>query len=395
MTFLSEPPSGLPFDVNHEWRQRAPKGCRNPKKLRVEYWKKYNHVEIPLRSRQDWYKVALKVAEEASTPEELERGFEAEYYNDLRKQLELARKICKKGRDGDSYNLQRATAEILNEKALASLLQLCTCLLYGWAEPDRSKKDMAEEEEAYIDRALKDPSLIFPSQTQHISLTKDGEDEDTSDNAIDSEPDSDWDEFGPYEAPLMRNYCFDFIGQLEGPQPAYSTDAAAEKNPHAEPALNAGTVGAHEHAKRDTARSVAESAQPLARPASPSKQEPSSICNQSMTNRAAPPSPPSTASPRSDSTAGAGCCSGDDESQSRQQPTSPASVPEAAATKKPKCGEPVANANGKRSDYTKSDSSPTHAVKSTGRKRSRSESPFDADIEEEERFSKRRSKFRK
>ncbi|KAM3498915.1 hypothetical protein MY10362_007801 [Beauveria mimosiformis] len=389
MTFLSEPPAGLPFDVNQEWRQRAPKGCRNPKKLRVEYWKKYNHAEIPLRSRQDWYKLALKVAEEARTPEELEKGFEAEYYNELRKQLELARKVCKKGRDGDSYNLQRATAEILDEKALASLLQLCSCLLYGWAEPDRSKRDMAEEEEAYLSRALQDPSLPLPSETQHISLTKVGEDEDTSDNAIDTEPDSDFDEFGPYEAPFPRDDCFDSIDQLKIAYPAYSIDVAAEKNSYAEPALSAGTVGAHEHAKRDTARSVAESAQPLALPASSSKQEPSSICNQSMTNKATPPSPPSTASPRSDSGAGAGCRSHNEESQPWQQPTSPASVPKPAATKKQKCGESVAIANGKCSDDTNSD---LGSMKSTRRKRSRSESPFDADIEDQP-FFKRRRKF--
>ncbi|OAA43883.1 hypothetical protein BBO_04239 [Beauveria brongniartii RCEF 3172] len=284
MTFLSEPPPGLPFDVNHEWRQRAPKGCRNPKKLRVDYWKKYNHIEIPLRSRQDWYKLALKLAEEASTPEELERGFEAEYYNELKKQLELARMICKKGRDGDSYNLQRATAEILDEKTLASMLQLCSCLLSGWAEPDRSKRDMAQEEEAYHQKILQDPSLPLPSQTQHISLTRDGEDEDTSDDCV-SELDSEVDEFGPYEAPSISNYYCDSIGQPNRPYSASLTNAAAEKNPHAEPALSAGTVGAHEHAKRDTARSVAESAHPSALPASSAKQELSSIGNQSMTNK--------------------------------------------------------------------------------------------------------------
>lgn len=394
MTYLSEPPPGLPFDVNHEWRQRAPKGCRNPKKLRVDYWKKYNHTEIPLRSRQDWYKLALKLAEEASTPEELERGFEAEYYNELKKQLELARMICKEGRDGDSYNLQRATAEILDEKTLASLLQLCSCLLSGWAEPDRSKRDMAQEEEAYHQKVLQDPSLPLPSQTQHISLTRDGEDEDTSDDCV-SELDSELDEFGPYEAPSTSNYSCDSIGQLNRPHFSYLTNAAAE-NPHAEPALSAGTVGAgtigaHEHAKRDTPTSVVESAEALALPAS-SKPEPSSICNQSMTRIATLPSPPSTASPRSDSAAGAGCCSPNEDSQPRQQPTSPASVSKPAATKEPKCCDPVANANSKCSDYTKSDSSPTHAIKSTRRKRSRSESPCDADIDDQ-RFFKRRSKF--
>ncbi|KAM3511783.1 hypothetical protein MY11210_004603 [Beauveria gryllotalpidicola] len=278
MTFLSEPPQGLPFDVNREWRQRAPKGCRNPKKLRVDYWKKYNNAEIPLRSRQDWYKLALKLAGEASTPEELERGFEAEYYNELRKQLELARVVCKKGRDGDSYNLQRATAEILDEKALASLLRLCSCLLYGWAEPDRSKTDMAQEEEAYHHRALQDPSLPLPSETQHISLTRDGEDEDTSDNDSDSELDFEVDEFSPYEAPAISNHGCDAVGQLKRLHSAYSTNAAAaaeEENTHAEPALSAaGTLGgAHAHAKRDTASSPS---QPWTLPAEPSKREPSS-----------------------------------------------------------------------------------------------------------------------
>ncbi|KAM3564445.1 hypothetical protein ARSEF4850_001855 [Beauveria asiatica] len=391
MTFLSEPPSGLPFLVSHEWRQKAPRGCRNPKKLRVEYWEKYNHAQIPLRSTKDWFKLALKVAEEARTPEELERGLEAEYYNELKKQLELARTIGKKGRDGDSYNLQRATTEMLDEKALASLLHLCSCLLYGWAEPDRSKKDMAEEEEAYLHRALEDPSLPLPCETQHISLTKDGEDVDTSDNAIDTD---DFDEFGPCEAPFMRDDCSDSIDQLRIPYPAYSIDVAAEKNSHAEPALSAGTVVAHKHAQRDTARSAAESAQPLAlsASASSSEQEPSSLCNQSMTNKTTPPSPPSTASPRSDSGAGTGCRSHNEESQPRQQqPTSPASVTKPAATKKRKCGESVEIADGKCSDHTNSGSTP---MKSTRRKRSRSESPCDADIEDQRSF-KRRSKLRK
>ncbi|KAM3488673.1 hypothetical protein MY3957_008025 [Beauveria namnaoensis] len=393
MTFLSEPPSGLPCDVNHEWRHRAPKGCRNPKKLRVDYWKKYNHIEIPLRSTQDWYNLSLKLAEEASTADELEKAFEAEYHNELKKQLGLASMICDKGRDGDSYNLDCATGEVLNEKSWASLLQLCYCLLYGWAEPDRSKRDMAQEEEEYHERALQDPSLPLLGLTQHISWTRVGEDVDTSDRDSDSGLDSDFDEFGPDIAPSTSSYCYDSNGQLEIPHSASLTNAAAEKKPHTEPALDADALGAHEHAKRDTAKSVAESVPSLTLPASSSKQAQPNIRNQSRMNKASPPSPPSTASPLSDP-AGEGCCFHDEKSQSQQQPTSPASVHKPAATKKQQCGEPVVNSNGKCSD-TQSDSSPTHAIKSERRKRSRSESPFDADIEGEQRFFKRRSNFKR
>ncbi|KAK1241420.1 hypothetical protein MKX08_001394 [Trichoderma sp. CBMAI-0020] len=61
---------------NTKWFEAAPPGMRSPDHLWEKYWQRFNMYSIPISDEEEYFKIALEVAEESESKEDFERKFE-------------------------------------------------------------------------------------------------------------------------------------------------------------------------------------------------------------------------------------------------------------------------------------------------------------------------------